>query len=140
MPHINHRRGETRRSVNREVKCSCTMCGNPRRHGWDNPRTRQELLAAAREDLAENENYHVKRAKKGPKPYTIDKRSIRHTGVADKGWTEMKRYRTEKARDAALQALRNSVRCYAIRFYYPGDEGLYTGPVAEYRAGPTMPS
>jgi hypothetical protein len=34
VPHINHKRGETRRSVNRETKCSCAMCGNPRRSVW----------------------------------------------------------------------------------------------------------
>lgn len=25
--------------------CSCSGCGNPRRGGWDEPRTRQELRA-----------------------------------------------------------------------------------------------
>lgn len=56
MPHINHRRGETRRSVNREVRCSCQMCRNPRHSTWyDNPRTRAERIfdLSADEAIAE---------------------------------------------------------------------------------------
>lgn len=55
MPHLNHRRGDTRRSVNREVKCSCSMCGNPRRSGWlplRGVRTFQEYLAGLTEKEA----------------------------------------------------------------------------------------
>jgi hypothetical protein len=131
MPHINHHRGETRRSVNREVGCSCSMCGNPRRNGWDNSPTRQELKIAL-EDVAPRARA---RAKKGPKPYTIEKRRISREGDTGKWWTELKSYRTLKARDSALEALRKSARCYGWS-YYRTRTVSYTGPMDEFRVGP----
>lgn len=130
MPKTNHRRG-FRENLG-ERRCSCSMCGNPRRNGWDNAPTRQEQLVAL-DDIPERD---WPKAKKGPKRFTIEKRRIDRTGNPSQWWTELKRYRTEKDRDNALAGFRKSVRCYAIRWYQQGEEGLYTGPMDEYRVGP----
>lgn len=131
MPHINYARGETRRSVNREVPCSCTMCGNPRRNGWDNNPTRQELKAALEDDVRPPRP----KAKKGPKPYTLEKRHMSRQGEPGDWWVELKAYRTEKARDSALEALRKSARAYGWPRYGSRDTE-YTGPMYEFRVGP----
>lgn len=131
MPHINHQRGDTRRRVNlgRGV-CSCSFCGNPRRHGWDNPLTRQEQKV-----LLPDDTRTWPQGRKGPKRFTLEKRHIKGNGEPGRWWTELKCYRTEKDRDHALVALRKSVWRYRIRFYQTGDKGLYAGPQYEYRIG-----
>jgi hypothetical protein len=55
MPHVNYRRGETRRSVNREVRCSCWCCGNPRK--WFEQLTVQERKALEAESFSRAELY-----------------------------------------------------------------------------------
>lgn len=116
MPHLNHRRGETRRSVNREVRCSCSMCGNPRRHAWFEPRTRAELKAelAQREAEAELHGASIDRPrprKRKPRPWAIQKIDFRPSGEPyDMEWWTCRRYRTEKAAQQALGRLQRSPR------------------------------
>lgn len=71
--------------------------------------------------------------KSGPKPYTIEKRSISRKGVPGQWWSEVKSYRTEQSREDALAALRKSVGSFGPRH---NDEDAYRGPRQEYRAGP----
>ena len=123
MPHINHRRGETRRSVNREVKCSCEMCRNPRRSAWGPALTLQERKALEAERLERRWPSGRK-----DKPYTIEYCS----GSGDykpeeshwmAGW---RRYRTEAARDEALRVLQAKAEA----------EGKWRALRHFYRAGP----
>ena len=115
MPHLNHQRGETRRSVNREVRCSCSMCGNPRRSLWGESRTLPELQAI--QDLEEARGKRTprppQRTRKQKKPYSIYKRDLSLSGEPRGGWRLYRRYRTETARDCALRALRRSAEARA---------------------------
>lgn len=76
MPHINHRRGDTRRSVNREVRCSCTWCGNPRHNPYEkNPQTRAERRFQLSADEQVDEGHEGARALKGMTTSSEDERS-----------------------------------------------------------------
>jgi hypothetical protein len=83
-------------------------------------------------DLEQRERRWPK-AKRTPKPYTIEKRRVSRNGTPGAWWTELRRYRTERGRGDALAALRRSVRCYPIRLYREGEEPPYSGPMYEYR-------
>ena len=99
MPHLNHQRGETRRSVNRETPCSCTMCGNPRRDGWSPSQTRAELKSELSEREWRGEPDRPRsRSKRKRRPYGIEQWS--------RGWWNLRTYSTEKSRDEALERLR----------------------------------
>ena len=110
MPHINHRRGETRQSVNRETRCSCYMCGNPRK--WWKQRTRHEELAelSTHEQLKDWPAKHWPRSKRGEKPYIIQRSSLWARGGLLHGFHNFRRYRTREVAEAALASLRDSVR------------------------------
>lgn len=116
MPHLNHRRGDTRQRENLgSRRCSCSMCGNPRRNGWDNAPTRQEFKAAL-----EDEHPRRPKAKKGPKRFTIEKRRVYRDGTVSEWWVEYKRYRTAKGRDMALESFRRSDRPWWRHEYRAG--------------------
>jgi len=129
MPHLNHGRGETRKSVNREVKCSCSMCGNPRRSAWHPDRTFPEMMAELyeREALADLGGYSLDRtwpkARKVEKPWVVEKQDLSSKGEPRGGWWLYRRYRTEQAALSALRQLQLNVRHY-------GRTGL---PFSEYR-------
>jgi hypothetical protein len=110
MPHINHRRGETRRSVNRETRCSCYMCGNPRK--WWNQRTLGETLADLdeKDQLDERPARRRTKSKSAQKDYLIQKRDSWARGGLLEGWYPHRRYLTKKSAKAALASLRGSAR------------------------------
>lgn len=108
MPKTNHQRGYRENLGHR--RCSCDMCGNPRRCGWNSGQwklTRQEQRA-----LLGDEDYHPPGKKRGKKPFGIRKRSVRRDGSVSEWWTEIRRYRTREGRDNALAAMRRGVWRY----------------------------
>ena len=73
--------------------------------------------------------------KTAPRVYTLQKRRVSRKGEPGEWWTELRAYRTEQARDNALESLQKGVRCYT----WPGyrtRETEYTGPMYEFRVGP----
>jgi hypothetical protein len=97
---------------------------------------RKAILAERPERVRSSARYKARRR------FSIEERRIGRDGKPSGGllgtWgVRCKWYRTEKDRDEALVALRKSVRNYEIRYYHPGDDGLYCGPDWEYRVGPT---
>jgi hypothetical protein len=104
VPHLNHQRGETRRLVQEGTPCSCNMCGNPRRKGWDAPKTRAELKAdlSEREQLGVPDRPRSRAKRKVARPWGIDVWTVYYGG----GWSLHRKYATERARDEALAMLR----------------------------------
>jgi len=115
MPKVNHQRG-FKENLGRR-RCSCSMCCNPRRNGWDTGR--EALTLQERRQLdTELPDRQWKRAPRGPKPFAIEERRLAPEGgrcpglLGNWGVFSTRRYRTQEARDDALKALRRKVRRY----------------------------
>ena len=115
-----------------QPKVACGMCDIGRRDRilqW-----RQEARAI-RAGHVEAEERIPSGAKTTSQEFVVEKMDVSRNGISYGGWCVYRKYRTAKARDNALEALRKNTRVYAIRDYHAGDEGIYVGPWTKYRAG-----
>ena len=131
-----------KRKRRKNARSGCLFCKPHKSNGMKGTfecQTIQEkkaILAERPERVKSSAKYKSRRR------FSIEERRIGRDGKPSRGllgtWgVKCKWYRTEADRDEALRALRKSVRNYEIRYYHPGDDGIYRGPDWEYRAGPT---
>jgi len=105
MPKTNHRRGYRENLGHR--RCSCFMCGNPRRHGWS--RADRLTLQERRVELALQPERTWPGKKRSRRRYTIETRGVRWSRTT-RSWefTPWRRYprsyRTPEGRDQAIRA------------------------------------